>query len=174
MADRRVYLAARVRPLNPREISMGAKRLYIPHVHSHRTACQPTLRVANSAPPPLSPCLLFAASSFLWLHLCFSSRHSGSPCTSPGSCVVVDGSCTTLVNPDTGDALSFLLYTLCLCMHACMYAPACKRTCGYVYGLHQTRWYLHTFMHTHTGDAKAFVLDYSFDSSDSSDRQASP
>jgi len=62
MADRRVYLAARVRPLNPREISMGAK-----------------------------------------------------------SCVVVDGSCTTLVNPDTGDA-------------------------------------------------KAFVLDYSFDSSDPSDR----
>ena len=128
----------------------------------------------NSAPPPLPPCLLFAASSLLWLHLCFASRHNGSPCTPPGSCVVVDGSCTTLVNPDTGDALSFLLYTLCLCMHACMYAPACKRTCGYVYGLHQTRWYLHTFMHTHTGDAKAFVLDYSFDSSDSSDRQASP
>ena len=149
MADRRVYLAARVRPLNPREISMGAKRLYIPHVHSHRTACQPTLRVANSAPPPLSPCLLFAASSFLWLHLCFSSRHSGSPCTSPGSCVVVDGSCTTLVNPDTGDSLSSFLYTLCLCMHACMYAPACKCMCGYVYGLHQTLWYLHTFMHTH-------------------------
>lgn len=62
MMDRRVYLAARVRPLTPREISMGAK-----------------------------------------------------------SCIVVDGSCTTLVNPDTGDA-------------------------------------------------KAFVLDYSFDSSDPSDR----
>ena len=38
-----------------------------------------------------------------------------------GSCIVVDGSCTTVVNPDTGDA-------------------------------------------------KAFVLDYSFDSSDPSDR----
>ena len=62
MADRRVYLAARVRPLTPRELSMGAK-----------------------------------------------------------SCVVVDGSCTTIVNPETGDA-------------------------------------------------KAFVLDYSFDSSDPTDR----
>ena len=51
MADRRVYLAARVRPLNPREISMGAKRLYlhIHHVHSRRTACQHTLRVASKA-----------------------------------------------------------------------------------------------------------------------------
>ena len=49
MADRRVYLAARVRPLNPREISMGAKRFYLHIPHSHRTACRPTQRVASKA-----------------------------------------------------------------------------------------------------------------------------
>ncbi|KAJ1477331.1 P-loop containing nucleoside triphosphate hydrolase protein [Baffinella frigidus] len=48
--DRRVYLAARVRPLTPRELSMGSK-----------------------------------------------------------TCIVVDGNCTTIVNPDTGDAKAFVL-----------------------------------------------------------------
>eukprot|EP00286_Rhodomonas_abbreviata_P005259 CAMPEP_0181330020 /NCGR_PEP_ID=MMETSP1101-20121128/23655_1 /TAXON_ID=46948 /ORGANISM="Rhodomonas abbreviata, Strain Caron Lab Isolate" /LENGTH=373 /DNA_ID=CAMNT_0023439205 /DNA_START=243 /DNA_END=1361 /DNA_ORIENTATION=+ len=48
--DRRVYLASRVRPLTPREISMGSK-----------------------------------------------------------SCIVVDDNCTTLVNPETGDAKAFVL-----------------------------------------------------------------
>ena len=120
MMDRRVYLAARVRPLTPREISMGAKRY---------CSCMCFLSVfLTHSPSPPHPSLSSHSqvACIFPSYEMFTTWHVTSYLSIASffsiSCIVVDGSCTTLVNPDTGDA-------------------------------------------------KAFVLDYSFDSSDPSDRQ---